>query len=69
MPKRKELPSRTIYIRGVDEVTCRLIHMAAAQAGLDIRSWVIEVLRREGKNQLGDLAQQVDDRVKEGPGT
>ena len=67
MAKVTEKDTRTLYIRGVDELTWRLIHVAAGAQGMDVKAWTLETLGARARKDLGDeIVENVTKQVRSG---
>ncbi len=51
--------SRTLYIRGLDEETWRLMRVAAGRQGLDVKTWTLRAMRAQIKRELGDISELI----------
>ena len=51
--------SRTLYIRGMDEETWRLMRVAAGRQGLDVKTWITRAVRAQIKQELGDITERI----------
>jgi len=51
--------SRTLYVRGMDEETWRLMRVAAGRQGLDVKTWITRAVRAQIKQELGDITERI----------